>query len=232
MHRWLAVPMFLAASSAAAGDFSSITNLTQDQFRRLSEDLGAAAAYKGVAPATPLGLVGFDLGFVLTSTNVENSSLFALAGEGSQSEILVPKLQIHKGLMAGLDIGAFIGAMPDLGATVYGADLSWAFVDDTLTTPAVAARVSGSITNGLGIDVATVALDAMISKKFAMVTPYVGAGVVRVQSKADGGFSEEKFNQGRVFAGLNVNLSVINLAFEAEKMGDNTSLSAKLGWRF
>jgi len=29
-----------------------------------------------------------------------------------------------------------------------------------------------------------------------------------------------------------VNLAVLNVAFEAEKMGDNTSLSAKLGWRF
>jgi hypothetical protein len=29
-----------------------------------------------------------------------------------------------------------------------------------------------------------------------------------------------------------VNLLAVNLAFEAEKMGDNVSLSAKLGWRF
>jgi hypothetical protein len=35
-----------------------------------------------------------------------------------------------------------------------------------------------------------------------------------------------------VFGGVNVNLLAVNLAFEAEKMGDNVSLSAKLGWRF
>ncbi len=39
-------------------------------------------------------------------------------------------------------------------------------------------------------------------------------------------------NKGRVFAGLNVNMIGANFAIEAEKMGDNTSLSAKLGWRF
>jgi hypothetical protein len=31
---------------------------------------------------------------------------------------------------------------------------------------------------------------------------------------------------------VNVNLAFINFAFEVEKLGDNTSLSAKLGWRF
>jgi hypothetical protein len=29
-----------------------------------------------------------------------------------------------------------------------------------------------------------------------------------------------------------VNFAVINLAIEAEKLGDNTTLSAKAGWRF
>ena len=35
-----------------------------------------------------------------------------------------------------------------------------------------------------------------------------------------------------MFGGLNVNLAALNIAFEAQKMGDNVSLSAKLGWRF
>ena len=32
--------------------------------------------------------------------------------------------------------------------------------------------------------------------------------------------------------GVGRSLVAVNLAFEAEKMGDNVSLSAKLGWRF
>jgi hypothetical protein len=56
---------------------------------------------------------------------------------------------------------------------------------------------------------------------------------VRVNSSVSGStLAEEKFNKGRVFGGVNVNLLAINLAFEVEKMGDNTSLSAKIGWRF
>jgi hypothetical protein len=72
-----------------------------------------------------------------------------------------------------------------------------------------------------------------VSKKFTLVTPYAGAGDgARAIVGARHALAEETFNKGRVFAGVNVNLLAVNLAFEAEKMGDNTSLSAKIGWRF
>lgn len=224
----------LGVPVARAGDLGALSNLAQGEFRKLSEDLGAAASYKGVTPATPLGLTGFDIGVELTSTRMEHSSLFGLAGAGSQSELLIPKVHVYKGLMAGLDIGAFVGGLPDLSGSLYGADLRWAFIDDGLATPAVALRLSGTMTNGLGaLDIATAALDLVVSKKFALATPYLGVGTVHVVSEAKGtGLAEEKFNKSRVFTGLNVNLAVINIAVEAEKMGDNTSYSAKLGWRF
>ena len=73
----------------------------------------------------------------------------------------------------------------------------------------------------------------MVSKVFVALTPYVGGGVARVQAKPGGtALAEETFNKGRVFGGLNVNLVGANFALEAEKMGGNTSLSAKVGWRF
>ena len=56
---------------------------------------------------------------------------------------------------------------------------------------------------------------------------------MRVQSTAHNtAFEEVTFNKGRVFGGLNMNLVGANLALEAEKMGGNTSLSAKVGIRF
>ena len=79
----------------------------------------------------------------------------------------------------------------------------------------------------------TAALDVMASKKFTALTPYVGAGVVRVMTNVRGaGLADENFNKGRFFGGLNVNLIAANLAFEVEKTGSNTSLSAKVGLRF
>ena len=230
----LAPIAFVAVLPCHAGDFGSIGNLAQDEFRAISRDLGAALAYKGVTPATALGPLGFDVGVEVTQTRMENSALFARAGAGGQSSLFIPKVHLHKGLFGGLDFGAFVAGAPEIDARLYGADLRYTVIDDGLATPAVGVRVSGSRATGLGdLKVSTAAMDLMVSKKFTLLTPYAGAGMVRIQSSANGtGLSEERINQGRVFGGLNVNLVAVNLAFEAEKMGANVSLSAKVGWRF
>ena len=233
MRRILSAAALCAALPAAA-DFPTIGSLTQGEFHRVSEDLGAAFSYKGVTPATPLGLTGFDIGIEVTTTRMENSSLLRLAGAGGPSNLVIPKVHVHKGLWGGLDIGAFVGGASDVDATLYGAELRYAILDDGIAVPAVGVRLSGTKAAGLGtLRFATAALDLTVSKKFALVTPYAGAGTVRVQSSVRGtALGEESFNKSRVFAGVNLNLLAANLAIEAEKMGDNTSLSAKLGFRF
>jgi hypothetical protein len=230
----LAPLAFVAALPCGAAGFTDLGALGQEEFRDLSRDLGAAFAYKGVTPATALGPLGFDLGIEVTDTKMGNSTLFARAGAGGQSRLVIPKLHVHKGLLGGLDVGAFLAAVPDVDASLYGAELRYALVDDGIAAPAVGIRASATRANGLGaLKVSTAALDLTVSKAFTALTPYAGAGMVRVQSSAAGtSLSQERINQGRVFGGLNVNLLAVNLAFEAEKMGDNVSLSAKLGWRF
>ena len=234
MKRLLAASIAAFALPAAAGDFPSLGNLGQDQFRKLSEDLGAALSYKGVTPATPLGLVGFDLGLEVSATDIRNSGAFRMAGNSAPDFVAVPKLHFYKGLPWGLDIGAFVGGAAEVDAALYGLDLRWAILDDGALTPAVALRVSGTQASDIGsLRVTTLAGDVMVSKKITIATPYVGAGIVR--TKADpgvDGLSDESFSKGRVFGGLNLNLAILNLAFEIEKLGDNTTLSAKAGWRF
>jgi hypothetical protein len=234
MKRILAASLLATALPAAASDLSNIGSLTQDQFRLLSEDLGTAFSYKGVTPATTLGPWGFDLGLELSYTDVKNSDVFGLAGAGSTDSLFVPKLHVYKGLGGGFDLGGFVAAAPDVEGTLWGVDLRYAFVEDTLTTPAFAMRLSGTRTTDLpSLRVYTYGADLMVSKRLTLATPYIGAGMVRVESSVSApGLSDVTFNEGRIFGGVNVNLAVINLAFEAERMGDNTTLSAKLGWRF
>jgi hypothetical protein len=223
----------LGATCANAADFS-LGTLSQDDFRGLARDLGAAMSYKGVTPGTALGVVGFDIGVEATDTKLQNSSVFARAGVGDRSHLVIPKLHVYKGLPGGFDIGAFVGGTTEIDATLVGLDLRYAILEDTLTSPALAARISGTRVTGTGdLKLSTGAIDLMVSKRFTLLTPYVGAGAVRVQSQASGtALVEEKFTRGRVFGGLNVNLVGANLAIEAEKMGDNTSISAKVGIRF
>jgi len=219
------------ASSAA--DLPNVGSIAQEEFRGLSKDLGAAFSYKGVAPATPLGTLGIDLGVELTRTSIEHESAFSRAGTGV-SDIFVPKLHIHKGLPAGWDIGAFIGGASEVSATLFGADVRYAIMDDGIARPALGVRLSGTKATGLGkLDISTAAVDVMASKKFAVLTPYLGAGYVRTWSSVSGsGLSDERLGQGRYFGGLAFTLLTMNLAVEAERAGENTSLSAKLGFRF
>lgn len=234
MRRIVAAAAAACILPAQAADFTSLSALAQGEFHRLAGDLGAAFAYKGVTPATPLGPIGFDVGVEVTGTRMENSSLFALAGAGSRSQLVIPKLHVTKGLFGGLDIGAFVGGTGDVKAGLFGGELRYAILNDTLATPAVAVRLSGTRATGLGdLRIGTAAADLMVSKAFVALTPYAGAGVARVWAKAGNtALAEEKFNASRVFGGLNVNLVGANFALEAEKMGSNTSLSAKVGWRF
>ena len=79
----------------------------------------------------------------------------------------------------------------------------------------------------------TYGVDLMLSKRLALATPYIGAGAVRIESKAGAsGLADESFSKGRLFGGLNFNLALVNFAVEAERLGDNTTVSGKVGWRF
>ena len=224
----------LCTTNAFAGDLNQIGTLTQNQFLKLSTDLGAASAYKGVTPATPLGALGFDIGAEITQTSIENSAILRQAGAGDISNLYVPKIHITKGLPYGFDIGAFVSRISSVNGMLIGLEARYAIVEDGLTTPAIGVRLSGSRLSGVtNFKLSTIAVDAMLSKKLTLITPYIGAGSVRVTSRADiAGLREENFNKSRVFIGMNVNFLLANIALEAEKMGDNTSLSAKAGFRF
>ena len=235
--RRIAGTALLALASAVpahAADFHDIGELLQGEFRDLSRDLGAAFSYKGVTPATPLGTLGFDVGLELTETRMEHSRLFALSGAGATSRVLIPKLHAHKGLPLGFDVSAFVGGATDIDARLFGAGVRWTLADDGWVFPALGIRASATRATGTGdLKLSTAAIDLMVSKKFTAVTPYVGAGMVRTQASVTNSvLREERISESRVFAGVNLNLLAANLAFEAEKMGDNLSLSAKLGWRF
>lgn len=228
------IALMASATAASAGDLGNIGTLSQSDFLKLSKDLGAITSYKGVTPATPLGLVGIDVGLELTSTQLESKSVFTQAGGNSSSSVIVPKLHVHKGLPGGVDLGAFVSRVNDANISLFGIEARYALLADGITTPAVGLRVAGTKETGVSqVDLSTIGADVVVSKKLTFITPFAGLGRVQVKSKPNvGGLAEEKFNQSRVFAGINANFALVNVAVEAEKQGDNTSLSAKAGFRF
>ncbi len=225
-----------AAAGASAADINNLGALSQAQFLAVSEDLGAALSYKPLVPAEPLGITGFDIGLAVTGTKLQSRAALQAASTGSVPATLpVPTLRVHKGLPFNIDLGVSYAAVPSSNIRLVGGELRWAVLAGSVATPAVALRASATSLSGVDqLKLNTTGLDVSISKGFAMLTPYAGIGTVRVKSDPKGiaGLRAESFSQGKVFAGLNLNLGLVNLAFEGDKTGDATSYGMKFGFRF
>ena len=232
--------LFCVSQPALAANISNLDLLLQAEFKTLSEDLGSALSYKPVTPAEPLGVTGFDLGLVVSSTDMGKSSAAwnKATGGDSISKLIIPKLHIAKGLPFNLDVAAFYSKIPTTNISLFGAELRYAIWEGGIAMPALAVRGAYTKLNGvdqLALD--TKSLDISISKGFAMFTPYAGVGNVWVNSKANvtgsgGATLDESFTQSKVFVGGNLNFGLFNLALEGDKTGSAKSTSLKMGFRF
>lgn len=229
----------LSQASWAVGDLSlgAITAQGQATFKALSEDLGAALSYKAITPAEPLGTVGFDIGLEATFTELNSIDKWGGAiGATDLSYLPLPKLHLHKGLPFSLDVGAVYSSVPGSNVSYWGGELRYSFVSGNLALPAIAVR--GSYTSLVGVDdisLSTKGLELTVSKGFLMFTPYAGLGQVWIDSEPGAAFSpltSESISATKMFLGLNLNMGLMNLAFEGDKTGESASYSAKLGFRF
>jgi len=229
--------LFSVSLPVMAADINNIKNLTQDDFHKLTQDLGAALSYKPLTPTAPLGITGFDLGLAVTATSIKNSDVLQKAGAGDHSTLPVPSLRLNKGLPLDLDIGVMVGAVPGTNIRLYGGELRYAIVSGGAATPAIGVR--GSYTKLTGVDQLdfnTRGVDLSISKGFLMFTPYAGVGKVWAASTPKDipppGLSKESFSLNKVFVGFNLNFGLTNVALEGDRTGKATSYGAKLGFRF
>lgn len=179
----------LAASVAGARDIRFSSDLIQSQFKELSKEAGAALAYRNAAPAAPLGITGFDIGAEVSIIDIKKDSQYwkAALNNDPSSYLYIPSLRARKGLPFGIDVGAMYAYVPDSNVKLYGFEVSKAILEGTAVTPALGVRASYTKLAGVNdLDLQTVGIDANISKGFAIITPYAGAGLVWVDSKARG----------------------------------------------
>ncbi len=233
-----ALALLFTTAAAQSADIDNLQGLAQSQFKDFSKDLTAALSYKAIAPATPLGVTGFDVGVALSGTRMQNSSLWQTATGHDLNILPVPKIYLSKGLPYGIDIGGFYTKVPGSNIKLYGAEIKYAILEGSAITPAVAVR--GTYTKLAGVnqlDFDTQGLELLVSKGFAGLTPYGGVGMVHGSASAHNlpaGFTlnSESSNQAKLFAGLNWNILLGNLALEYDRTGKNDTLSAKLGLRW
>jgi hypothetical protein len=230
---------FLAALSApalAARDLDQVNQLSQAEFRDLSGDLGATVSYKAVLPIAALGAAGFDFGAEVTATRVEHRDAWDRASSGTAPQtVYVPKIHVHKGLPAGIDVGAFYAAVPDPEFNVWGAEVRYAVIDGGAATPAVGLRGTYSVLSGVDqLSLNTKGIELGISKGFPFFTPYAGVGRIWTDAAPRGasGLQRETVADTKLYVGSSFNILLCTLALEADRVGDTLSYSVKLGFHF
>ena len=240
-QRALTTLALVGLAPLAHADDIDLTQLlgVQDDFRLLSEDLGAALSYKPIAPGEPLGLLGIDIGLEVTATDLQGGNVYERATGSSNNTdfLLVPKVHVHKGLPWRLNVDAFYSSVPDSNIELFGGAIGFSILEGGVATPALTVRGTATKLSGVdGLNLDTQSVELTISKGFAILTPYAGIGRVHVKSEPTGiaavALRKESFDLDKIYAGLNINLGLINLAFEADQTGDAASYGAKFGFRF
>lgn len=181
--------------------------LLQTEFEDMSKELGFAVSYMPLAPAAPLGIMGFNAGIEATLLDIDQDSLYwQHATSGTPPDYLpVPKLHIQKGLPMNIDVGVIYSQVPGTNISLFGGEAKWALLEGTPVTPAFALRASYTTLSGVDtLDLETIGIDASISKGFAILTPYAGVGQlwITAKEKAGIGLADAKEELTKVFGGI------------------------------
>ena len=237
MLSFLLLSLYLPCSEVIADDIEFQPGVTQSDLEKFSEEFGSALSYKALAPAEPLGILGFDVGLEITATDIdEGNDYWENVTEDNDMPELMPlaKIYARKGLPFGFDVGAVYGKVPDSNISLIGAEIKYAILEGTVATPAVAVR--GSYTQLLGVDqldFSTYGVDLSISKGFLNMTPYGGIGAVWAHSKPkslpdDVDLGEENISLIRYFGGIRVTFLLLNITAEVDYM-EVPTYSLRLG---
>lgn len=222
-----------SSNSWASTDFKTLKNLNQSEFNQLAKDFNAAGSYKAITPAAPLGITGFDVGAEVSFTSLDNSQVWKKAG-ADVSLLPMPKLHITKGLPFNVDLGASMVAVPDSDIKLIGLEARYAILEGSAATPALGIRAAYTKLSGVEqLDFNSKSLELVASKGFLMVTPYVGVGRVWGSvSPRVGNLKSQTPTASKIFAGVNANFGLFNVAGELDRIESNQTLSVKLGFRW
>jgi len=205
----------------------------QEEFESISQDLVAAIDYKAIGPAEATGITGLGVGVTTTYVPVDSSSDWQTVTGSDFSGLGLVGLQVTKGLPLGLDIGAFYSAVPDTDAKVYGGELRYAILEGSAVSPALAVRGSYVTVTGIdSFDLSSQAVDVSLSKGFAVITPYVGAGYVWGVSDPDPstGLEQVDVEETKAFLGARISLGLIEFTPEVGQLGDRLNYSLRVGF--
>lgn len=232
------LPIATEPAQAAKYDITIPGTYTQTLFHDLSEEVGLGLAYRPLAPAEPLGLLGFDIGVEITTVKIDSNAAFwtqVMPNGNPPSYLAFPKLHLQKGLPFGVDVGFVYTNLPSSNLGMYGGELKWAILKGSVATPALALRGSYTTLTGVDtLDVSTYGADVSVSKGFGPLTPYAGIGEVWIKSSENTtavALNDESISASHFFVGTKLSLLLLSFALEAD-FAKVPSYSFRMGLSF
>ncbi|SEQ19498.1 hypothetical protein SAMN04488038_104244 [Solimonas aquatica] len=233
----------MPSAHAANADFSiscsAGLSACQQAFHDVVKDVGAVFNYKNLAPAEATGLTGIGVGAVGGYGATRNDAAWKTLTGSNVDAVGFVGGSISKGLPLGLDVAAFYTAVPGSGANFYGGQLRYAILEGGVASPALALAASYAKSGGIDdFDYRAWSVDALVSKGFAFITPYLGVG--RVSAKADPsgalkttlGLQNQSPDYTRVLLGLRFSLALLEITPEYEHIGDYNVYNLRVGLSF
>ncbi len=169
----------------------------------------------------PLGTLGFDVWAEAAGEQGQADKVDPALDGSLQGGLLgVYRVGARKGLPGGVDVGLSYGKVIDSDLKLVSGEVSWALLEGGLAEPALGIRLTGSRTTG-GSDyrLEQYGAEVALSKGFAVLTPYVGAGVSWSQStfrRPADDFTVDS-TRGFLYGGVIVNLLVPKITLEVEQ---------------
>ncbi|MBI5407458.1 MAG: hypothetical protein HZA18_07170 [Nitrospirae bacterium] len=229
--------VFSSSLSFAGGNDINLQAMAQSEFEDLSKEVGLIVSYVPLAPAEPLGVLGFDIGIEVTEARISSGATFwekAVADGKPPDYVVLPKIHVQKGLPFGIDLGAIYAMAPGTNISLYGGELKWAFMKGSIVSPAAAIRGSYTALAGVNdLDATTYGLDASISKGFGPLTPYAGLGNVWIKTKENAGLglNDVSTSATKLFIGAKFKILLLGIVLQAD-FSDTQMYSARANISF
>ncbi|MGE5233044.1 MAG: hypothetical protein ACM3OB_02950 [Acidobacteriota bacterium] len=187
--------------------------------------------------AAPLGITGFEV-FADSSYNREFDRqpfrVSAVSGNLPSDVLAIGRVGVRKGLPGGIDLEASYGKVAGSDLKVVAGTIQWAPLAGGLASPALAFRLTGAKSQGDDVyELRQLGFEAVLSKGFPVVTPYVGVGLVHSQGTFHraGGDLSTSTDRPIVFGGVTLSLLVPKIHLEVER-GETWQAAARIGIGF
>jgi len=226
------------ASAPAQASFSVSPRASRGDFEAFHRRFSSDAYFYPRHSASPLGLIGFEVYADATYDDAFDDQSFnqtAVDGDYTGGFLSVARMGARKGLPGGVDLGLAYGKTLNGDVKLISAELQYAILHGGVLEPALSVRITGTRTvDASAYELNQYGADVLLSKGFTVVTPYIGAGLIRSRGRLDRGLLgtfEDTETHGVAFAGVTLNLLLPKINFEVEK-GEALQAAVRVGFGF